>query len=43
MLPEAPLVEALGGALRILPYMEARSTTELIESIRTRPALGRTA
>jgi D-beta-D-heptose 7-phosphate kinase / D-beta-D-heptose 1-phosphate adenosyltransferase len=43
MLPEAPLVEALGGRVRILSYVEARSTTGLIEQIRGRPALGRTA
>lgn len=34
MLPEAPLVEATGGAVRILPYVEERSTSSLIERIR---------
>jgi D-beta-D-heptose 7-phosphate kinase/D-beta-D-heptose 1-phosphate adenosyltransferase len=37
MLPEAPLVEALGGQVRILPYVEARSTTSLIARIRAAP------
>jgi D-beta-D-heptose 7-phosphate kinase/D-beta-D-heptose 1-phosphate adenosyltransferase len=32
-LPEAPLVEALGGSVRILPYVEDRSTTRIIERI----------
>jgi D-beta-D-heptose 7-phosphate kinase/D-beta-D-heptose 1-phosphate adenosyltransferase len=35
-LPEAPLVEELGGVVRILPYMEDRSTTGTIERIRGR-------
>jgi D-beta-D-heptose 7-phosphate kinase/D-beta-D-heptose 1-phosphate adenosyltransferase len=43
MLPEAPAVEALGGTVRILPYVDERSTTRLIERIRTRPPLGRIA
>jgi D-beta-D-heptose 7-phosphate kinase / D-beta-D-heptose 1-phosphate adenosyltransferase len=34
MLPEAALVEQLGGIVRILPYVEERSTTRLIERIR---------
>lgn len=34
-LPEAPLVEQLGGAICILPYLAERSTTGLIERIRT--------
>ncbi|HET9901406.1 MAG TPA: D-glycero-beta-D-manno-heptose 1-phosphate adenylyltransferase, partial [Actinomycetes bacterium] len=34
MLPEAPLVEQLGGSVRILPYVEDRSTTSLLERIR---------
>lgn len=34
MLPEAPLVEELGGSVRILPYVEDRSTTGIIERIR---------
>ena len=33
-LPEAPLVESLGGAVCILPYLAERSTTGLIERIR---------
>jgi D-beta-D-heptose 7-phosphate kinase/D-beta-D-heptose 1-phosphate adenosyltransferase len=33
-LPEAPLVERLGGAVRILPFMEDRSTTGIIDRIR---------
>jgi D-beta-D-heptose 7-phosphate kinase/D-beta-D-heptose 1-phosphate adenosyltransferase len=39
MLPEGPLVEALGGTVRILPYLDDRSTSGIIERI----ALGRTA
>lgn len=33
-LPEARVVEAHGGAVRILPFVEARSTTSIIERIR---------
>lgn len=33
-LPEAPLVERLGGVVRLLPYLEDRSTTRMIERIR---------
>ncbi len=33
-LPEAPVVEELGGRVEILPYIEDRSTTGLIERIR---------
>lgn len=33
-LPEVDLVEELGGEVRILPYIQNRSTTELIEQIR---------
>lgn len=33
-LPEASLVEALGGTVQILPYLENRSTTSIIERIR---------
>jgi D-beta-D-heptose 7-phosphate kinase/D-beta-D-heptose 1-phosphate adenosyltransferase len=33
-LPEAPLVEELGGEVRILPFMEDRSTTGMIDRIR---------
>jgi D-beta-D-heptose 7-phosphate kinase/D-beta-D-heptose 1-phosphate adenosyltransferase len=32
-LPEAPLVEELGGEIHILPYLEDRSTSGLIERI----------
>ena len=32
-LPEAPLVEELGGVVHILPYLQDRSTTGLIERI----------
>lgn len=38
-LPEAPLVEHLGGAVCILPYLSDRSTTGLIERIRAVPSL----
>jgi D-beta-D-heptose 7-phosphate kinase / D-beta-D-heptose 1-phosphate adenosyltransferase len=34
MLPEAPLVEQLGGTVRILPYVEDRSTTGILARIR---------
>jgi D-beta-D-heptose 7-phosphate kinase / D-beta-D-heptose 1-phosphate adenosyltransferase len=34
MLPEAAVVEELGGAVRILPYVEDRSTTGIVERIR---------
>lgn len=33
-LPEAPLVESLGGTVRILPFTPDRSTTRVIERIR---------
>ena len=33
-LPEAALVEALGGTVRILPIVAERSTTDLIRRIR---------
>ena len=33
-LPEAALVEALGGRVEILPYLESYSTTSVIEKIR---------
>ena len=33
-LPEAPLVESLGGKVRILPYVEDQSTTGVIARIR---------
>src|SRR5205823_83747 len=32
-LPEAPLVEQLGGVVRILPHLQDRSTSRLIERI----------
>jgi D-beta-D-heptose 7-phosphate kinase / D-beta-D-heptose 1-phosphate adenosyltransferase len=34
MLPETPVVERLGGRVRILDYVEERSTTALIDRIR---------
>ena len=34
-LPEAPLVEELGGIVRLLPYVEDRSTTGIIQRIRS--------
>lgn len=40
-LPEAPLVERLGGSVRILPFTEDRSTSGVIE--RVREAYGRAA
>ncbi|MCA1725876.1 MAG: D-glycero-beta-D-manno-heptose 1-phosphate adenylyltransferase [Thermomicrobia bacterium] len=33
-LPEAPLVESLGGTVRIIPFISDRSTTRVIEHIR---------
>ena len=33
-LPEAPLVEALGGTVEFLPYVEDQSTTGIIERVR---------
>lgn len=33
-LPEAPVVEAQGGTVHILPYLDDRSTTRVIERIR---------
>jgi D-beta-D-heptose 7-phosphate kinase / D-beta-D-heptose 1-phosphate adenosyltransferase len=36
MLPEALVVESLGGTVEILPYVEDRSTTGIIERIRGR-------
>jgi D-beta-D-heptose 7-phosphate kinase/D-beta-D-heptose 1-phosphate adenosyltransferase len=44
MLPEGPVVEALGGVVRILPYVEDRSTTSIIERARAgEPELGSAA
>lgn len=34
-LPEAPLVESLGGVVRILPFLAERSTTSIIERIQS--------
>jgi D-beta-D-heptose 7-phosphate kinase/D-beta-D-heptose 1-phosphate adenosyltransferase len=34
MLPEAAVVEDMGGVVRILPYVEDRSTTGMIERVR---------
>ena len=42
-LPEASLVEELGGEVRILPFMEDRSTTGIIERIRGLGELGESA
>jgi D-beta-D-heptose 7-phosphate kinase / D-beta-D-heptose 1-phosphate adenosyltransferase len=36
-LPETEAVEELGGVVRILPYVDNRSTTRLIHQIRTLP------
>lgn len=38
-LPEAELVEELGGIVRILPYVDNRSTTRLIHQIRALPVV----
>ncbi len=41
-LPEAPLVEGLGGRVQILPFLQDRSTTGIIERIReTQQGMGR--
>ncbi len=45
MLPEGSLVEELGGTVRILPYVEDRSTSDIIDRIRggyAQPVAGRT-
>jgi D-beta-D-heptose 7-phosphate kinase/D-beta-D-heptose 1-phosphate adenosyltransferase len=39
-LPEAPLVEEMGGTVRLLPLFPDRSTTRLIEAVRSRPPHG---
>ncbi|GAA5512850.1 bifunctional protein HldE [Deinococcus carri] len=39
-LPEAPLVESLGGEVRLLPYLDDRSTTGIIERVRRAYATG---
>ena len=33
-LPEAPLAKALGAEVRILPFLESRSTTDIVERLR---------
>jgi D-beta-D-heptose 7-phosphate kinase/D-beta-D-heptose 1-phosphate adenosyltransferase len=38
LIPEAPLVRRLGGEVRTLSYVPDRSTSQLIERIRARPA-----
>jgi D-beta-D-heptose 7-phosphate kinase/D-beta-D-heptose 1-phosphate adenosyltransferase len=40
-LPEARVVEELGGAVHLLPFVQDRSTTSVIEQIRVAP--GRSA
>ncbi len=40
MLPEAPVVEGLGGSIHLLPYVEDRSTTGIIERIREAESAG---
>ena len=42
-LPEARLVESLGGTVRILPYVENRSTSSLVERLRHLPTGARLA
>jgi D-beta-D-heptose 7-phosphate kinase / D-beta-D-heptose 1-phosphate adenosyltransferase len=42
-LPEALVVTALGGTVRILPYVDDHSTTELIARLRRDPRAGETA
>jgi D-beta-D-heptose 7-phosphate kinase/D-beta-D-heptose 1-phosphate adenosyltransferase len=42
-LPEAALVEELGGRVEILPLVRERSTTNLISKIRSTPASARAA
>lgn len=34
-LPEAPLVRRLGGRIELLPYLDGRSTTSIIERVRS--------
>ncbi|MFB3902742.1 MAG: D-glycero-beta-D-manno-heptose 1-phosphate adenylyltransferase [Acidobacteriota bacterium] len=38
-LPEAPVVEELGGIVRILPFLDNRSTTRIIERIKVKSAV----
>ena len=40
MLEETPVVEACGGQVRILDYVADRSTTAVVERIRSRPEAG---
>jgi len=40
MLPEAPLVRAMGGEVRVLDYVSDRSTTAIIERVRSLPEEG---
>jgi D-beta-D-heptose 7-phosphate kinase/D-beta-D-heptose 1-phosphate adenosyltransferase len=39
-MPEAGVVQSLGGTVHILPYVSDRSTTSIIERVRERRALG---
>ena len=39
-IPEAPLVESLGGRVQVLPFMEDQSTTGIIERIRAAALAG---
>jgi rfaE bifunctional protein nucleotidyltransferase chain/domain len=38
MLPEAPVVKELGGVVRILPYVDDRSTSAIIDRVRAHDA-----
>jgi D-beta-D-heptose 7-phosphate kinase/D-beta-D-heptose 1-phosphate adenosyltransferase len=42
-MPEAGVVQAQGGVVRILPYVSDRSTTSIIERVRARRPLGNIA
>ena len=42
-MPEAGIVQAQGGVVRILPYVSDRSTTSIIERVRARHPLGNIA
>jgi D-beta-D-heptose 7-phosphate kinase / D-beta-D-heptose 1-phosphate adenosyltransferase len=42
-LPEAPVVEALGGTVRILPFLDNRSTSAIIERIKRKQVVPSTA
>jgi D-beta-D-heptose 7-phosphate kinase/D-beta-D-heptose 1-phosphate adenosyltransferase len=39
-IPEAPLVESLGGTVQVLPFMEDQSTTGIIDRIRAASQAG---